>query len=154
MFIEKIKNAVIPTNDYVFKRIFGHVGNEDITIGLLNSIIDTKVEKIQLDSNPITEKDMLDEKLGILDIKAVLNDQNPCDIEMQVVEQVNILERILLYWSKLYSSQIKQGETYKKLHKTISILIANFEFDTLQNIPKFHTEWKIREKECVKFLLA
>ena len=47
------KNAFIPTNDYVFKRIFGHVGNEEITKGLLNAILDTKVKKVDLDKNPI-----------------------------------------------------------------------------------------------------
>ena len=26
-------------NDYTFKRVFGYTGNEDITIGLLNSIL-------------------------------------------------------------------------------------------------------------------
>ena len=34
------KRLLTPTNDYVFKRIFGFVGNEDITKGLLNAILD------------------------------------------------------------------------------------------------------------------
>ena len=34
------KNIILrPTNDYVFRRIFGHVGNEDITKGLVSSIV-------------------------------------------------------------------------------------------------------------------
>ena len=45
-----IKNttAIIPTNDYVFKKIFGKVGNEIITKGLLNSILEDKVSAIDL----------------------------------------------------------------------------------------------------------
>lgn len=53
---------------------------------------------------------------------------------------------MLFYWSKLYSSTISSGEDFKKLKKTISILITNFEIDSLLNIPKFHTKWEIREK--------
>ena len=34
MTIEKL-DSFVPTNDYVFKRIFGRVGNEIITKGLL-----------------------------------------------------------------------------------------------------------------------
>ena len=36
---KETEEALKPTNDYVFKRIFGHVGNEKITKGLINSIL-------------------------------------------------------------------------------------------------------------------
>ena len=32
-----------PKLDYVFKRIFGYVGNEEITENLLNSILENKI---------------------------------------------------------------------------------------------------------------
>ena len=86
-----IAKLLDPKNDYVFNRIFGHSGNEEITKNLLQSIIPDKIDKIELDSNPITEKDLLDDKVGILDIKARLNGGNVnCDIEMQVVDRKNI----------------------------------------------------------------
>ena len=66
-------NAVVPTNDYVFKRIFGRVGNEEITKSFINSILDTKIESVNLEGNTILEKDLLDDKVGILDIKAKLD---------------------------------------------------------------------------------
>ena len=31
----KDEEVMVPTNDYVFKRIFGHVGNEEIKKGLI-----------------------------------------------------------------------------------------------------------------------
>ena len=34
---------MIPTNDYIFKRIFGRIGNENITKNLLESVLETKV---------------------------------------------------------------------------------------------------------------
>ena len=95
-------------------RIFGHVGNEDITKSLINSILDKKVEKINLDESPILDKDLKDDKVGILDIKAVLNNNIQCDIEMQVVKYSNISKRILYYWSKLFSSQIFEKKNIVK----------------------------------------
>ena len=41
--------AMLPTNDYVFQRIFGKVGNEEITKGLISAIIKREVKKVELD---------------------------------------------------------------------------------------------------------
>ena len=144
-----------PKNDYVFKRIFGYTGNEEITKGLLESIIPDKINKIELDSNPITEKDLLDDKVGILDIKAKLNDGNVnCDIEMQVVDQKDIEKRILFYWSKMYIQTIKAGNDYENLKRCIVILISDYDLEKLKNIPEFVTKWKITEEKYHKLVLT
>lgn len=147
-------NAVVPTNDYVFKRIFGHVGNEIITKGFLNSILNEEIESVNLEGNTILEKDLMDDKFGILDIKAKLNDEIICNIEMQIVNYNNIDKRLMFYWSKMYSSNLKSGEDYEKLKKTIIILVADFEFQKFKQIQKGHTEWKLREKEFSTYILT
>ena len=150
-----IAKLLDPKNDYVFKRIFGHTGNEEITKGLLQSIIPDKIDKIELDSNPITEKDLLDDKVGILDIKAKLNDGNVnCDIEMQVVDQKDIEKRILFYWSKMYIQTLKVGEDYENLKRCIVILITDYNLDKLKEIPEYVTKWKIREEKYSKLVLT
>ena len=150
-----IADLLDPKNDYVFKRIFGHVGNEEITKNLLQAIIPDKIDKIELDSNPITEKDLLDDKVGILDIKAKLNDGNVnCDIEMQVVDQKDIEKRILFYWSKMYIQTIEAGEDYEKLKRCIVILITDYDLETLKKIPEYATKWKIREEKYPKLVLT
>jgi len=55
--------AMLPTNDYVFKRIFGQVGNEEITKGLLSAILKRKIKEVNLDGNKILEKDLMDDKV-------------------------------------------------------------------------------------------
>ena len=150
-----ISKLLDPKNDYVFKRIFGHTGNEEITKGLLQSIIPDKIDKIELDSNPITEKDLLDDKVGILDIKAKLNDGNVnCDIEMQVVDQKDIEKRILFYWSKMYIQTLRVGEDYETLKRCIVILITDYDLDKLKKIPEYVTKWKIREEKYSKLVLT
>ncbi len=50
---------------------------------------------------------IMDDKVGIMDIKAVLNGNTECDIEIQIVNQHNIEKRILFYWAKMYTQAIK-----------------------------------------------
>ena len=54
----------------------------------------------------------------------------------------------------MYTAEIKEGQKYAVLPRTIVILIANFELDRLKKIPKYHTEWQIREKEYGRIVLT
>ena len=45
------------------------------------------MQNVELDNNTILEKDLFDDKVGILDIKAKINSCINCDIEMQVVDK-------------------------------------------------------------------
>ena len=89
--------------------------------------------------------------MGILDIKATLDDTISCDIEMQMENQKNLEERLLFYWSKMFAQGIESGKKYEELKKTIVILIADFELKNLQEIKKYVSKWNIREEESVKF---
>lgn len=51
-------------------------------------------------------------------------------------------KRTLFYWSRLYSSQIKRGEIYKELNKTITINILNFNYINSKN---YHTVYHLYE---------
>lgn len=97
---------------------------------------------------------MLDDKVGILDIKAKIDNSINCNIEMQVVDRKNIEKRILFYWSKMYNISIKSGEDYEKLEKGIVILISDYELESLKEIKKYVTKWNIREEEYQKVILT
>ena len=144
-----------PRNDYVFKRIFGFVGNEDITKGLLNAILDNvKIQSLRLDCKEILEQDLKTDKFGVLDIRAVIDNSIQCDIEMQMVDRKNIENRLLYYWSKLYSKTIHIGEDYIKGQRTIIILFSNYELDILKDIKKYLTKWHICEDEYKNIILT
>ena len=64
---KNLNEFMVPINDYIFKRIFGYVGNEHITKDLLESILKIKLNSISLDENTILEKDLASDKIGILD---------------------------------------------------------------------------------------
>ena len=138
----------------MFKRIFGHIGNEDITASLIGSIIEKKITNVELDNNTILEKDLFDDKVGILDIRAKIDNNINCNIEMQVVDHSNIEKRILFYWSKMYSKSINVGKDYSELEKTIVILISDYELESLKEVPKYQTKWQIREEEYHQIILT
>ena len=121
---------------------------------MLSSILKKQITNLQLNSNPILEKDLLDDKVGILDIKAKIDNSVNCNIEMQVVDKKNIEKRILFYWSKMYNMSIKEGEDYGKLEKGIAILITDYELKGLKEIKKYITKWNIREEEYQKIILT
>ena len=149
-----IENLLNPKIDYVFKRIFGYQGNEEITTAFLSSILNKEISNLELNCNPILEKDLLDDKVGILDIKAKIDNNINCNIEMQVIDKKNIEKRILFYWSKMYNKSISVGEDYEKLEKSIAILITDYELEGLKKIEKYITKWNIREEEYQKIILT
>ncbi|EMB19269.1 hypothetical protein HMPREF9724_02598 [Treponema denticola SP37] len=83
-------------NDYAFKRVFGVEENKDVLQDLLECIVDIPPEDIAglelLDKE--FQKELLSEKLGILDIKLRLNNGTFVDIEIQNVWYRDFPERI------------------------------------------------------------
>ena len=143
-----------PKLDVVFQALFGEVGNESITKGFLETILERKIDSIDLSRNPILRREFKDEKLGVLDIIAKLDENEICNIELQIVDKKNIIERILYYWSRLYCRQIKSGEDYKILQKAIVILITDFKLENLEELD-YHSRWKIMEdKQGKKIILT
>ena len=153
--MSKLTNFEIlpPTLDVVFQALFGEVGSEKITTRFLELILKTKIENIDLSKNPIIRRRNIKDKMGILDIIAKINGKEYCNIEMQCSSKENMVERILFYWSKVYSKQMQSGDDYDKLNKTISILITNFNLEGLENLP-YYTSWKIIEEKYRKTILT
>lgn len=152
--METKKKLLNPKNDYVFKRIFGYKGNENITKALLENITGTKINKIEIKEDTNLYKNLIGDKVGILDIKAILDNEIHTDIEMQIANNKSIIHRILFYWSKMYISNLSEGEEYKKLKKTIIVLFADFELEELKVLNNYYSKWQIKEAEEGKIVLT
>ena len=80
-----------------------------------------------------------DDKLGILDVRVLLNNREQIDIEIQVTFSEYWAERTLFYLGKMFTDQLKPGENYQKLEKCIHIGILNFiMFDDEEYYSRFH----------------
>ena len=138
----------------MFKRIFGHQGNEAITKSFISAILNQNITDVVLESDSCLPKDMLDDKVGILDIKVKIDNHINCDVEMQVVDKKNIEKRILFYCSKMYAQSITTGTDYIHLEKSIAILISNYELESLKEIKKYVSKWNLREEEYKNVILT
>lgn len=130
----------------VFQALFGEKGSEKILGGLLSNILGQKVENISLESNQNLAGEIPEQKRGILDLRAKIGKDTNVNIEVQMVDPHNMFKRMLWYWSRIYGIQIKSGESYSKLKKTISILIANYDIEELDYFEDAHTLWQMLEK--------
>jgi len=152
--MEQTKKELSPKLDVVFQALFGEVGSERITKRFLENILERKIEEINLNQNQVLRKEMPKEKLGILDIIAKIDGKENCNIELQLIDRNNVVERMLFYWGKIYTKGIKEGEDYKKLQKTIVILIADYNLKETKEIEKYISKYKIMEEKERKVILT
>ena len=140
-------------NDYAFKRVFGVEENKDVLQDLLECILDIPPETIAglelLDKE--FHKELLSEKLGILDIKLRLKDGTFVDIEIQNSWHFDFPERTLYYWSKMYNENIKQGQDYTKLPKCITINLIGKGFNKNKRL---HNKYFVMEKDTKEPLFS
>ena len=151
---EENKEILNPTNDYVFRRIFGEVGNEDITRDLVEKVLKVKYENIDLSKNPILLPETIEGKGSVLDVTIEAEERENINIEMQVARYSYMAERILEYWAKKYSDSFKSGKDYSEGKRTVCILITCFELEQIKGIEELHTKWNIREEKHTEIVLT
>jgi len=121
---------------------------------MLEAILKMKIDRLELDKSIDLLNDNKDDKNGRLDLRAVMNGNTECDIEVQLASNDNIAERFVYYWAKMYAANLKIGDTYSDLRKTISIIILDDVFKLTKNLEKPQTTWKIRENEELHLILT
>ena len=137
------------TNDYIFKKIFAKKGNESILKDLLNSILQIKIKSIEVILDANLERQLESNKLGILDLKAKLDEETIVNIEIQIINRYNMIERTLFYWSGLYYNVLQKGADYKEIKKVIAINILDYnEFEE----GPYHEIAKLRREYLYKIL--
>ncbi len=114
-----------PKIDFAFKEI---MESEKARTGFLAAVL-------KLDPHDIKETHILnsnlrkiyeDDKLGILDVRILLNNDTQIDTEIQLSELKIWADRALFYISRMYTEQIEKGQKYDVLKKCVSISILDF----------------------------
>ncbi len=139
-------------NDFIFRKLFGDVKNKDILISFLNAVLELgeseKLSDIEIIDGTELKRDSLDDKLGILDIRARTVRGEQVNIEVQLVNQYNMDKRTLFYWSKMFTEQLKEGQPYDELQKTIAINILDFNFIKVEKFSSVFHLWEDTNKDC------
>jgi predicted transposase/invertase (TIGR01784 family) len=71
--------------------------------------------------NPYNEREFLDDKLSIVDVKARDRQGRVFQVEIQVLIPPELPARILYGWADLYSAQLHSGQDYGELRPTYAI---------------------------------
>jgi predicted transposase/invertase (TIGR01784 family) len=144
--VQKVK-ILPPKVDIVFKMLFGDERNKDILIDFLKSILtlsDDEYENITI-TDPHLKRERKKDKLGIVDVKLTSKSGKIIHIEIQVLEQEEMPERATYYNAKMLTSQIKSGDEFETLKRTISIIITDF--DMMKEDRKYHYIFELIDRD-------
>ena len=118
--------GIKPTVDFAFKKIFGSPESVNALIGLLNAILVLPRPITQVDvRNPFNYQEFAEDKLIVLDIRALDSAGRWLNIEMQVSIVGGLLQRLAYYACSLYVDQLQSGKNYASLQPAISICLLN-----------------------------
>ena len=119
-----MKHQIDPTVDCVFKAILGSEENKNLLVHFLNAVLSSELKQpITSVSilNPYNDKEHLNDKLSIVDVKARDGNDQLYQIEIQLAYYPSLPARIIYTWADVYSQQLKSGNEYAELKPTYSI---------------------------------
>lgn len=148
------KEALLPTNDLIFKGIYGKEGSERITEDFIKAFLglDIKIEKLE-DSEPL-DINAIDKKAGVLDVLVTNKDGSKVNLEMQINNLVGVEERFAFYGFELFTEQFRKGKIYTDAKKTIGILILKNDYSRFKNYEDHILTWHLREKKYHDLILT
>ena len=127
--------------DVVFKRL---LEDERLLHSIIEAVLDLKNVQSTEILNPGIPADIPTGKSVVLDVRVALADGTLLDIEMQGRSHAGLASRLLLYWARLYSEQLRAGEDYGKLRPTKVICWIN---DRIVDNELFHNTYELRNVE-------
>ena len=128
------KQILYPCYDPVFKAVFLTDENYVLLKDLLMWTIFGGKKKIESLTVSLTEPiiEFFDDRAFRCDIVVVLDTQEKCNIEMQVVNHKGLTSRMVMQTSKLHVSQAKRALSFIKIKPTYSLWIMPFDFTELE----------------------
>ena len=142
-----MRHPIDPRIDCVFKALLGAEANRRLLIHFLNAILGAALPAPirQVDIlNPHNEREFLDDKLSIVDVKARDEAGRFYQVEIQLLSYAELPARILYTWADLYSAQLGSGQDYAELRPTYAIwLLAE---DLLRDDSAYSHIYRLRDE--------
>lgn len=110
--------------------------NDNVLRSFLSAVLDidrNTIGNIMIE-NPENLPDVSDGKQSQMDLKVKVGDR-VVNIEIQLCNKGNYPERSLYYWAKMFANELKKGQYYSELKKTICINIVDFNLFTNSTEP-------------------
>ena len=148
-----MKHSIDPKIDCVFKSILGNESNRNLLLHFLNAVLASELKSqityIEI-LNPYNEKEHLDDKLSIVDVKAKDEHGRIYQIEIQLLFFSNLPARMLYTWADVYSQQLQSGDKYHELNPTYSIWLLGE--NAIKNDDQYIHRYKFRDEAGVPLI--
>jgi predicted transposase/invertase (TIGR01784 family) len=127
------------TNDYMFKIVLE--SNLEVLKALICALLHLLITDISIEvRNPIIPGEPVGNKEFILDIKVIMNDNTVINLEMQLRNLGNWIDRSLNYLCRLYTN-LSTGQDY---NDTMSAIHIGFlDFTLFEDKPEFYATYKM-----------
>lgn len=154
MLSKEQKALLLPTNDLIFKEIYGKEGNEQITEAFIKAFLDLDIKIDKLEASEPLDIDNIDDKAGILDILVTTKGGTKINLEMQVGTYEGIEEKFCFYGLELFVKSVKKGMQYKEVDKTMAIMILKEDYVKYNNFEEYKLTWHLREEKYHDLILT
>ena len=134
-------------NDYLFRALLQK--NNRVLKGLIASLLHMKMEDIQsvIIKNEIILGKHIPDKAFILDIRVLMNDNSIINLEMQVVDQCNWVERSMSYLCRCFDNLVK-GDDYINAKPVVQIGLLDYTL--FPNAPEFYASYYLMNEKSHK----
>ena len=135
-----------PKSDYVFKRIFGDRNNLDILADFLKSALKLPPEEFDrlVLADPHLNPDHYEGKLGVLDVKVYTASGKIIDVEIQLLFNHDLRERMVFYLARMASEQARSGQDYQTIKQVVCILITDWEL--IKENREYHNRYHLYDR--------
>ena len=144
--------------DYAFKLFFTTGGTHRLK-SLLNAIFENKQIPRIVSSlavvNPSLEKAAVEDKLSVLDIRAILSDGTTVCVEMHLYDLLGLKYKSLRSWARAYGEELAPGQRYQEQNMVVCISFLDGPVtDAAGNpIEKVHSLFQVMERDSHDTLL-
>ena len=134
-------------NDYLFRALLQK--NNRVLKGLIASLLHMKMEDIQsvIIKNEIILGKHIPDKAFILDIRVLMNDNSIINLEMQVVDQCNWVERSMSYLCRCFDNLVK-GDDYINAKPVVQIGLLDYTL--FPDAPEFYASYYLMNEKSHK----
>ena len=118
----------VSKSNYVLRKVLNKEENLDILKDMIESILQIKIKKIEL--NPYLEKKKqnlpAEENFGIADVRLEKADGEELNVGIQFVDGYHVITKMLIYYAQIHANQLEYDKD-RKVAKTVTINFVDFE---------------------------
>jgi len=141
-----MKHRIDPKIDCVFKALLGSEENRNLLVHFLNAILTddlaAPIAEVEI-LNPYNDKEFLDDKLSVVDVKARDSGGRLYQIEIQLLSYRHLPARMIYTWCDIISQQLQSGQEYNLLKPVYSIWLLA---DNLLPGDDYAHEYKLQDR--------